>query len=118
VTSYTFTNVTENHKIVAVFGQTTAVESDIPKVFALSAAWPNPSKGEASFSYAVPKTADVKLSILDVTGRVVDELASGTKAPGRYTVKWGGRPTTAAGMYFIRFDAAGQRFVRRLIISH
>jgi hypothetical protein len=117
VTSYTFTNVTAPHKIKALFGQTTAVR-DIPKEFGLSAAWPNPSKGDASFSYAVAKESDVKLSIVDVTGRVIDVLAQGTVEPGRYTVKWGGRPSVAAGMYFVRFDAAGQRFTRRLIISH
>jgi len=118
VTSYTFTNVTKPHKIVAVFGQTVGVQTDIPKEFGLSAAWPNPSKGGTSISYAVARTTDVKLQILDVTGRVVDVIASGTHAPGRYTAKWRGRPSNAAGMYFIRFDAAGQRFVRRVVISN
>ena len=94
------------------------VQTDIPKEFGLSAAWPNPSKGGTSISYAVARTTDVKLQILDVTGRVVDVIASGTHAPGRYTAKWRGRPSNAAGMYFIRFDAAGQRFVRRVVISN
>jgi len=54
-------------------------------------------------SYVVPCPAVVRLGFYDVGGRLVRELVSGERAPGRYEVN----VSLPAGIYFCRLDAPG-----------
>ena len=69
-------------------------------------------------SLAVASAAQVKVSVLDVTGREVAVVAEGAYEPGRYAVTWngigGGRPAPA-GLYFVRATVAGRTFVSRVV---
>jgi hypothetical protein len=95
-------------------------EAAAPRAFALSAAWPNPSKGAVTAEFSVAKQADVKLSVIDVSGREVDVLTKGSYSPGRYQVRWDGRNAAGQvppGLYFLRYEALGEKFVRRIVLS-
>jgi hypothetical protein len=69
--------------------------------------WPNPFAGSARISYAVPHdSADVKLSIYDVSGRRVRTLVEGPASGGVHQVLWCGEDDrgyeVAKGVYFYR----------------
>ena len=79
---------------------------------------PNPARRGARIAYTLPSEMAVRVKVLDVAGRIVAELADGTQAAGRHEVVWGGPATAArAGVYFVRLEAGGQRFLRRTIIT-
>jgi hypothetical protein len=104
----------------SIFQSVTAVTEAVPTEFALSAAWPNPTRGPLSVVFAVAREANVRLSLADIQGREVLVLATGDYRPGRYQVAWDGlgtRGPVRTGMYFLRLSAAGQTFTKRVVVS-
>jgi hypothetical protein len=75
-----------------------------PKEFALQQNYPNPFNPSTVISFGVPKTAQVKIVIYDVLGRVVANLVDGIKAPNTYTVTWNAS-NLSTGVYFYRMTA-------------
>ena len=47
----------------------------------------------------------MEISIYDISGRLVKELASGFKSAGEYKVTWVAN-NQSSGVYFIRFSSA------------
>jgi subtilisin family serine protease len=77
---------------------------------------PNPSFGVTSVEFAVPREAEVRVTVHDVQGRVVAELARGHYTPGRYHVTW--RDASAhSGLYWVRIQAPGVDRAARLAIT-
>ena len=69
--------------------------------------------------FDVPRDAEVELAVFDIQGRQVTVLARGPHLPGRYQLVWDGRiegGQAASGLYFVRFQAPGRAFVRRLVL--
>lgn len=61
----------------------------------------------------------MSLSLLAIAGREERLLATGERAPGRYTLTWDGRDdrgAVAAGVYFVRYVVPGRSYVSRLAI--
>lgn len=87
--------------------------------FELPPVWPNPSRGTGRIGFAVPRTASVRLSVLDVQGREVAVLAEGVYDPGRYQVVWdgSGRGGVSPGLYFVHLSVPGQALVRRIVVT-
>jgi hypothetical protein len=80
---------------------------------------PNPSRGATRVDYAVPRTAPVRLSVVDVQGRELALLAEGSHRAGRYQAVWdgyAGRGNATAGLYFVRYQTPGSTLVRRLVL--
>ncbi len=89
--------------------------------FALGSIRPNPTPSAAQIEYMLPREASVRLSVVDVQGREVALLASGLLNPGRYTATWSGntaRGPAARGVYFVRYQAGGKTFTKRLVLAH
>ena len=89
----------------------------------LSAASPNPFMSRTALSYELPGRARVTLRVYDVSGRLVRSLVPGVlQDAGRYLIEWDGRDESgapaAAGLYFSRLEAGGQRDARRLVRMH
>jgi spore coat protein A, manganese oxidase len=101
-----------------VFGPVRSAAVAAP-AFALSAVSPNPSAGAVSLQYTVAKDTEVSLTVLDVQGREVTTLARGKHAAGQYSATWDGagqRGQAAAGVYFVRYRAAGLAFTQRFVL--
>jgi len=46
-------------------------------------------------------------------------LVDGIRAPGRHRIAWtaeGARGRASAGVYFVRYEAAGMRFTKRMLM--
>jgi len=92
-----------------------------PREFALSAAWPNPSRGPVTMDFSVAKSAHVTLDVVDLQGRQVSVLADREFSAGRYQLKWDGRSDRGqvpAGVYFVRFITGEKKLVSRVTIAH
>ena len=75
----------------------------------------------ARIEYTVAREVKVRMSVVDVQGRVVATLVDGVQRPGRYQAAWNGEGTrggrAAAGMYFVRYEAPGKTMVKRLALT-
>ena len=105
---------------VATFGPVKGT-AGAPKEFALSAIWPNPSRGPVAMTFSVPRSAHVSLSVIDLQGRELSSLAEGQFKAGRYQINWDGRSDRGpvpAGLYFVRFITPDKKLVSRIAITH
>jgi hypothetical protein len=105
---------------VATLGQITGTAGQPVTAFALTRIAPNPTRGLTTVDFSVPRAANVKVSILDVQGREVALLTSGSHAAGRYSLSWSGEiqgRRAASGLYFVRMQAPGVQVTRRVVVS-
>jgi len=82
--------------------------------------YPNPFNPATNIAYHLADPGPVRLRIYDTAGRCVRTLAAGEASAGRHQAVWRGvddqgRPL-ATGVYLLRFEAAGIRQVRRLVL--
>jgi hypothetical protein len=92
----------------------------LPHELALERPGPNPATGPVALRFALPREARVSLAIYDPVGRRVRSVADGVQAAGEHSVPWDlrderGAPLSA-GLYFVRLEAEGRRFVQRLAV--
>jgi len=64
---------------------------------------PNPSYRTARLSYVVSKAGDVKISLYDAIGRLVNTLVDETQQAGEYSLTLNNH-SLSAGVYFIRVE--------------
>jgi hypothetical protein len=97
----------------------------IPEETALLANYPNPFNPETWIPYQLAEPAEVRLTIYDMSGKVVRRLAVGHQAAGMYqsrsrAVYWDGRNQmgefVASGLYFYRLIADDFTATRRMLI--
>jgi hypothetical protein len=89
--------------------------NSLPTSYQLHQNYPNPFNPTTTISCDLPQVADVTLTVYDVLGRQVRELASGTKPAGTYEVTFdaGGLPS---GLYFYRLQAGSYVETKRMVI--
>jgi len=85
-----------------------------------SGAMPNPARGLTQFAYSLPQAGHVRLSLIDVSGRLVRKVIDREMPAGHGQVAWDGRSDNGAqlgaGLYWAQFEAAGQRLVRTVVL--
>lgn len=90
-----------------------AVGVNPPKQVAFSI-FPNPGRTQR-LSFALPRSANVDLSVFDVTGRKLHSLARGTYDAGTYNnITWDGTDESGAqvgaGLFFYRLRVGGETY--------
>jgi hypothetical protein len=99
---------------------------DVPLVetgLALHQNHPNPFNPQTTISYELPSTSErarVRLSILDISGRIVATLVDEDQSSGPHQVRWEGKDdrgqSVSSGVYFYVLDAGGERRTRKLVL--
>ncbi len=116
-----------NQTLVVIDAAGAAPESNqnLPEETAFLPNYPNPFNPETWIPYQLSKVSDVTLTIYDMCGVVVRELALGLQPTGYYTDRkraayWDGRnglgEKVAAGIYFCKFKAGDYTATRKLLI--
>jgi N,N-dimethylformamidase beta subunit-like, C-terminal/Putative Ig domain len=90
-----------------VNGTTGIVSGTVPSSLELFQNYPNPFNGGTRISYVLREAGKVYISIYDVLGQKVDELADGVETQrGAHSTFWNpsaeGRRSLASGIYFCR----------------
>ena len=97
-----------------------AVSDEGPPSGLWLAAHPNPSPGLSRLSYALPRTAAIRLSIYDVHGARVMTLVDGIEPAGRHEVTWNGKDASgdrlAPGVYLVELDTGTERTLGKLVL--
>jgi hypothetical protein len=72
------------------------------------ASLPNPTSGATTLSFTIGRAGEVSLGVYDASGRLVRDLLSGPRSPGRYAVRWDGKDASGArvaiGVYFFKLS--------------
>jgi choice-of-anchor B domain-containing protein len=94
--------------------------ADGPAIAALPGA-PNPFTHSTAVPFVLDREAVIRARVLDLAGRVVSDLGSGWRSPGRHLVRWDGLGQSGApapaGVYWIQLEGAGTTATRRVVRS-
>ena len=106
----------EEYSTVAL---TTGVGTQQQAGFSLDAPVPNPASNEAYITFELPRTAEVNITVVDLLGRPVQQLATQSffnAGEQRATIDVA---PLSNGTYFIVLEAANSaRLVQKLIVNH
>ncbi len=88
--------------------QAAAIET-VEATFELSVPYPNPFTSHTNIRYELAEQEHVKVSVFDLTGKLVRVLVDAEQAAGAREVRFNGRTTSGAplpsGMYFVRMES-------------
>jgi hypothetical protein len=102
-------------------GPTTAVLEPVPAGAGVrfETIYPNPSRSQSVIQYVLPRAGPVRLSIHDLLGRRVAQLANGLEAAGAHSATWEGRDARGAavpaGVYWARLESGGEAAARKIV---
>ncbi|MDM7924579.1 MAG: FG-GAP-like repeat-containing protein [bacterium] len=86
--------------------------SGVPRGFGLDRNYPNPFNPGTSVHYRLDQPGETGLTVFDVRGRRVAELAAGWRPAGAYRADWDGRDASGleapAGVYVCRLESGGR----------
>ena len=80
--------------------------------FAIS---PNPAHDQILLSYSLKDASDVKVTLTDLTGRVVNSAKLGRQTAGATTYNM--NVDAAAGLYFVQLNINGQIATQKVVIK-
>ena len=92
----------------------------LPADYLLSQNQPNPFNPVTSVRFALPRGSEVRLTVFDVTGRVVRTLVDEELPAGYHETSWDGRSDSgqrvASGVYFYRLETAEFSATRKMTL--
>jgi len=102
---------------VSIIVRFNAVEdhNNLPIQFNLQDPFPNPFNTKTMLRFELPHSADVKLSILDISGRLINTITNEKFAAGKRIVTLDG-DALPTGIYFIRMEAADFQSTKRVLL--
>jgi len=92
----------------------------VPASTRLGEVVPNPANPRATVHFDLAVAGVARLSVYDVTGRLVARLLDERLPAGRHQTTWDGRGTgdrpAATGVYFVRLETDAARFTRKMLL--
>ncbi len=101
--------------------------SAVPPVLAgtgprLAACVPNPFSEATRIGFTLAARTNVRVTVHDVTGRLVRTLDDGPRAAGSHYADWDGRDGRGellpSGMYFLRFSGGKEARTQQVVLIH
>jgi hypothetical protein len=87
----------------------------LPQSFTLNAVYPNPFNSLARVSFSVSAPSQIAITLYDVLGRSVREIARNFYAPGSYQVTLNGRDLPT-GVYLLALQGGSQSAVAKVLL--
>ena len=91
-------------------------QNEMPGEFGLQQNSPNPFNNTTTIHYSLKATANVRLDILDMSGRLVANLVNNNMAAGEYHVGWDASGQEA-GIYLCRINVNGKTATRKMVLK-
>ena len=85
-----------------------------PLDFRLNVNYPNPFNPSTVISYQLARSCHIKLTIFDLSGRVISTLVNGIQEPGDHSAEW--KPTVSSGTYIYRLEAGTYVESRKMLL--
>ena len=87
----------------------------LPDVYEISNIYPNPFNSYTNIDFNLPEASIVKMSLYDLSGRLIRNLAKGQYTAGSHNVTLEGS-TLVSGLYLIKLDAGKQSLSRKVML--
>jgi hypothetical protein len=91
------------------------ISNEVPDRFNLKQNYPNPFNPSTTIEYSIPKSANVSLKIVDVTGREIESLLNENQNAGSYRVMWN-TANYSSGIYFYVLNVDGFEKSMKMIL--
>jgi gluconolactonase len=90
---------------------------DVPSKLVLYPNYPNPFNPSTTIRFSLTTNEHVQIDVVDVHGRIVQNLANEAMSSGEHAVVWNSETVDAAsGIYFIRMRAGDVRHVEKMTL--
>jgi hypothetical protein len=99
-------------------GTAVAVEQALgktPTEYSLSQNYPNPFNPSTVIGFDLPKSSTVKITVYDILGNEVQQLANGVQSAGYHSVTFNAQ-NLASGMYFYKIQAGTFIQTKKMIL--
>lgn len=90
-------------------------QNNLPKLFTLDQNYPNPFNPTTTISFELPKKDEIKLTVFNILGQEVQNLAEGIYDAGLHTVLFNGEQY-ASGIYLYRLEVADNSFTKKMVL--
>ncbi len=87
----------------------------IPTHFNISSVYPNPFNNSTKIGYAIPEAGFVTINIVDISGRIIQELANRWIGSGNYSINWNA-DEVSPGMYFVVMSNEKEQRVKKIVL--
>ena len=91
------------------------ISNEIPSEYSLDQNYPNPFNPNTKIRFNIPRSSYTKLTIYDVTGRVMAILVNEDLKPGKYEVDWDASHR-ASGVYYYKLEAEGFSETKKMVL--
>jgi hypothetical protein len=91
-------------------------ETFIPEKTVLHQNYPNPFNPVTQIKFDLAKTGNVKLSIYNVSGQKIAELADGIRNAGFHTVEFDGSKFNS-GIYYYNLEVDGKSITKKMVLT-
>jgi len=82
----------------------------------------NPTRGETTIGFTLPRSEDVNLAVFDLRGRLVDGLVGGAQTAGQHSVHWNGKDifghAMPSGVYLCQLATRNGRVSDHIVLVH
>jgi parallel beta-helix repeat protein len=95
---------------------TDIADNILPSQHELFQNYPNPFNPVTQINFALSKTADVKLSVYNINGQKVAELANGVMNAGSHAVDFDGSKLNS-GVYYYTLEADGIAMTKKMVLT-
>ena len=79
--------------------------------------FPNPSQESSFLSFYLSSKSTISIRLTDVIGREVENMELGVLASGNHQIEINRNRKYIPGVYFVKVDVKGQKFIKKLVIN-
>jgi hypothetical protein len=90
-------------------------KDNMPEEYKLAQNYPNPFNPITTIEYTIPEYSMVTVTIYDALGREIEQLYSGEKSAGTYSVQWNAS-NYSSGIYFYRLSTDKFVQVKKMLL--
>ena len=89
--------------------------TNMPSEMALDPAYPNPFNPSTNLAYTLAGDGDVRLSVYDINGRLIQDLVDSYQSPGNYNVTWNAS-SISSGVYFVTLSTESNILTQKVML--
>jgi len=95
---------------------TSVGENKIPKPFIINlSCYPNPFNAQTTISFSLERETHIKISIYDITGRLIEVITESSFSPGKHCIIWNAGDLPS-GIYFANLKTTEVSITEKLVL--
>jgi hypothetical protein len=91
------------------------INNTVPAGYYLEQNFPNPFNPSTTVGFGIPVNEHVKVTVYDLTGRMISEPVNDFFNAGNYKFTWSA-VNISSGIYFIKFVSGGKIITRKMML--